>query len=37
MAGRPAEGVEAIDPAIELMNGRVNILYPELPLVKGDF
>ena len=36
MAGRPAEGVEAIDPAIELMNGRVNILYPELPLLKGD-
>jgi predicted ATPase/class 3 adenylate cyclase len=36
MAGRPAEGVEAIDPAIELMDGRANILYPELPLLKGD-
>jgi predicted ATPase len=36
MAGRPAEGVEAIDPAIEMMDGRVNVLYPELPLLKGD-
>ena len=36
MAGRPAEGLEAIDGAIELMAGRVNVLYPELPIVKGD-
>ena len=36
MAGRPADGLEAIDGAIELMSGRVNVLYPELPIVKGD-
>jgi predicted ATPase/class 3 adenylate cyclase len=35
-AGRPAAGLDAIDQAIELFGGRVNILYPELPLLKGD-
>jgi predicted ATPase/class 3 adenylate cyclase len=33
---RPADGLDAIDQAIELYGGQVNILYPELPLLKGD-
>jgi predicted ATPase/class 3 adenylate cyclase len=35
-AGRPAEGIDALDQAIEFYQGRINILYPELPLLKGD-
>ena len=36
MASRPEEGLEPVDQAIELMQGRDNILFPQLPLVKGD-
>ena len=36
MAGRPEEALDPIDEAIELMRGRDNVLYPQLPLVKGD-
>jgi predicted ATPase len=36
MAGRPEEGLEPVDQAIELMRGRDNILFPQLPLVKGE-
>jgi hypothetical protein len=36
MAGRAAEALAPIDEAIELMRGRDNVLYPQLPLVKGD-
>jgi hypothetical protein len=36
LGGRPAEGLDAIDQAIEAFGDRVNILYPELPLIKGD-
>ncbi len=36
IASRPEEGLEPIDQAIELMQGRDNILFPQLPLVKGD-
>ena len=36
MAGRPEEGLEPVDQAIELMQGRDNVLFPQLPLVKGD-
>jgi predicted ATPase/class 3 adenylate cyclase len=36
MAGRAEEGLEPINQAIELMRGRDNILFPQLPLVKGD-
>ena len=36
MAGRPEEGLEPVDQAIELMRGLDNVLFPQLPLVKGD-
>jgi len=36
MAGRPLEGLEPVDQAIELMQGRDNVLFPQLPLVRGD-
>ena len=36
MAGRPEEGLEPVDQAIELMRGVDNVLFPQLPLVKGD-
>ena len=36
MAGRPEEGLEPVDQAIELMEGLDNVLFPQLPLVKGD-
>ncbi len=36
MASRPEEGLEPVDQAIELMQGRDNVLFPQLPLVKGD-
>jgi hypothetical protein len=36
MAGRPAEGIEPVDQAIEMFQGRVNLLSPEFPLLKGD-
>ena len=36
MAGRPAEGIDPLDQAMALFQGRVNVLYPELPLLKGD-
>lgn len=36
LGGRPADGLAPIDEAIEAFGGRVNILYPELPLIKGD-
>ncbi|MDQ3932062.1 MAG: adenylate/guanylate cyclase domain-containing protein [Actinomycetota bacterium] len=36
LGGRPADGLAAIDQAIELFGGRVNFLYPEAPLLKGD-
>jgi predicted ATPase/class 3 adenylate cyclase len=36
MAGRGEEGLAPVDEAIELMQDRDNVLYPQLPLVKGD-
>jgi predicted ATPase/class 3 adenylate cyclase len=36
MAGRPDEGLEPVEQAIELMRGLDNVLFPQLPLVKGD-
>jgi hypothetical protein len=36
IAGRPEEGLEPVDRAIELMRGRDNVLFPQLPLVRGD-
>jgi predicted ATPase/class 3 adenylate cyclase len=36
LGGRPADGLGAIDQSIELYGGRVNILYPEAPMLKGD-
>ena len=36
MAGRPEEGLEPVDQAMELMRGLDNVLFPQLPLVKGD-
>ena len=36
LAGRPADGVPAIDEAIDAFGDRANVLYPELPLAKGD-
>ena len=36
MAGRPEDGLEPVDQAIELMRGLDNVLFPQLPLVKGD-
>ena len=36
MAGRAEEGLDPVDMAIELMQGRDNVLYPQLPLVKGE-
>ena len=36
MAGRPEEGLEPVDQAIELMRGLDNVLFPQLSLVKGD-
>ena len=36
IAGRAEEGLEPVDQAIELMQGRDNVLFPQLPLVKGD-
>jgi tetratricopeptide (TPR) repeat protein len=36
LGDRPADGLDAIDQAIELYGGQVDILYPELPLLKGD-
>ncbi len=36
MAGRPAEGIELLDQAIEMFQGRVNLLTPEFPVLKGD-
>ncbi|MDQ4109297.1 MAG: hypothetical protein M3138_10915, partial [Actinomycetota bacterium] len=37
LADRPADGLDLIDTAIELYGGQVvDILYPELPLLKGD-
>jgi tetratricopeptide (TPR) repeat protein len=36
MADRPGDGIDAVDQAIDLMQGRDNIMYPELPLLKGD-
>ncbi len=36
MAGRPEEGLEPVDQAIELMRGLDNVLFPQLPLVRGD-
>jgi hypothetical protein len=36
MAGRGAEGIGPLDEAMAQFQGRVNVLYPELPLLKGD-
>jgi hypothetical protein len=36
IAGRAEEGLEPIEQAIELMRGLDNVLFPQLPLVKGD-
>ena len=36
MAGRPAEGIELLDQAIEMFQGRVNLLTPEFPVLRGD-
>jgi len=36
IAGRPDEGLDPIEQAIELMQGRDNVLFPQLPLVKGE-
>jgi predicted ATPase/class 3 adenylate cyclase len=36
LGDRPADGLDAIDQALELYGGHVDILYPELPLLKGD-
>lgn len=36
LGGRPADGLDAIDQAIEMFGGRANVLYPELPVIKGD-
>jgi predicted ATPase/class 3 adenylate cyclase len=36
IAGRPEDGLEPVEQAIELMRGRDNVLFPQLPLVKGD-
>jgi hypothetical protein len=36
MAGRPAEGIGPLDEAMALFQGRVNLLSPEVPLLKGD-
>jgi tetratricopeptide (TPR) repeat protein len=36
IAGRAEEGLEPVEQAIELMRGLDNVLFPQLPLVKGD-
>jgi predicted ATPase/class 3 adenylate cyclase len=36
IAGRAEEGLEPVEQAIELMRGIDNVLFPQLPLVKGD-
>jgi len=36
LAGRPEQGLEPVDQAIEMMAGLDNVLFPPLPLVKGD-
>jgi predicted ATPase len=36
LADRPADGLPPLDEAIGLMAGRANILYPEMPVLKGD-
>ncbi|HEY6568252.1 MAG TPA: adenylate/guanylate cyclase domain-containing protein [Actinomycetota bacterium] len=36
IAGRAEEGLEPVEQAIELMEGRDNVLFPQLPLIKGD-
>ena len=36
IAGRSEEGLEPVDQAIDLMRGLDNVLFPQLPLVKGD-
>ena len=37
MAGRPADGLDTLDQAIDLLGeGHSNIFYPEFPLLKGD-
>jgi hypothetical protein len=36
MAGRPEQGLEPVDQAMQMMEGLDNVLFPPLPLVKGD-
>jgi predicted ATPase/class 3 adenylate cyclase len=36
LAGRPAEGLELVDMALEMLGPRHNILSCEFPLLKGD-
>ena len=36
IAGRSEEGLEPVEQAIELMRGIDNVLFPQLPLVRGD-
>jgi predicted ATPase/class 3 adenylate cyclase len=36
LGDRPADGLDPVDQAIELYGEQVDILYPELPLLKGD-
>ena len=36
LGDRPADGLDTVDQAIELFGDQANVLYPELPLLRGD-